>query len=121
MEGTNGKEQEMSEVPIRVRSNGSASPALETEITCLGEITRLLDEILPYLHLGDHEELSCLLHFRRGVVTGVEWIFTEAMLDAAREVDGTLGLLEGLPGKIEYRLAMPGQDATDPGGSATPA
>ncbi|MCK4415188.1 MAG: hypothetical protein KAY32_16775 [Candidatus Eisenbacteria sp.] len=87
----------MSQVLVRVRSNGGASPATELEITRLGEVARLLDGIVPFLQLADHEMLACTLHLTRGTVTGVEWVFTEPMLDEARRLDASLGSNSGRP------------------------
>ncbi|MCK4414942.1 MAG: hypothetical protein KAY32_15515 [Candidatus Eisenbacteria sp.] len=86
----------MGEVLVRVRSNGSASPATDLEATHLSKIARHLDAIIPFLHLADHEMLACTLHLTRGTITAVEWVFTEPMLNEARELDGSLGLLTDL-------------------------
>jgi hypothetical protein len=96
MEGTSRKELEMNDIRIRVRSNGSEGPVNELEVTCLNEITRLLDQIVPFLNLEAHDELTCVLHLKNGVVTGVEWVMEEMLYDDARAVNACLPDLKDL-------------------------
>lgn len=119
METTNGKEQEMNEVRIRVRSRGSGRSATEAQLICLRKITRLLDEIHPWKHLGYHEGVSCALRFKRGVVSEVQWVFDQATLDDAQTLDCLLGPPEIPPPERWRRDPSPRKDAPGHRANAT--